>query len=1181
MGFVGEASFIYHVQIPNTVTVNTLFGPQEFVVTEIVDSAFARDTYINQITLGDSLRVIGRKAFAASQITNLTIPNKVLQIRDGAFQNCRQLTTLKIGDSVNLIQDNAFKNCSALRTVSSFGIALQTIGASAFENCTSLQSVSNIPARVQTIGNYAFKNCRALTDIKLSVMDRVLGSNVTGIYPTELVSIGTSAFEGCGFNTTIHIPKNVQTIGDKAFHNCSNMSGVTFSNTLAVLTTIGNHAFSNTKINSVNIPHTVTTIGASAFANCSQLATATIGKNVISIGDSAFFTCANLTRVTARDNQPLALQKVGRIAFKNCRKLTKVDLGNVLTTIEYDAFHSCPSLRDIVLPNSLQTIASGAFAGDTSLTSINISNNITIINGYTFYQCKGLTYVTLPNSVVTIQNNAFEDCTELKNIVMGESVTFIGARAFQNCGKLTAVALPNSLQTINEGAFAKCVSLGTIVFPDNVVTIGAKAFENCTGLTQVIIGKGVATIGAGAFMNCYNISTMILDSQNTHFDSRQNSNAIIETSTNKLIYGTHNTTIPQTVTSIGGGAFAGNRQLQTIDIPNSITSIEAEAFKDCIALANVKIGNAVQTIGQKAFMGCTLLTSVVIPNGVVTIDQDAFNGCSGITRLFFGNKLKTICEGAFKNCTGLTEVTFPKSVDWIKFSAFEGASNIKIITFLDDVYSRSSMLSVDGCLGNIVDTIYVPGLQFERYHGDFGRSNDSKIKSLGNVSLKVGQWNFISGAANKNVKHWATNIVISPSEEAMYYPFYTTDKTDLLTTDYNNCNYVALEYDYTINNWKTNYMTPYETLTEGAGYFVWPFNENVKGTQITTDDSTIWMHRYLKTTGEFTYTTTSNNGHNATPGVGTGYWFALANALDEKVTYFLNNGNTENITINGAGIQGNKMYVYRNKAWQALNSGQDINPGEGIMVAAPVAGKTATIKAKHSIPNWHPMSLPQQESVQTTEENEGIKFTFTANGQTSHLYAKQMTDAEDGFEINDAYILFSLDEEQIEPYFLVDNNAIQYNRYNSDSYSCAVNFHARTIGGLGRLSVSDVPEGTTVSIVDLENNNETVLEDNVFEFDVQVGENSDRYLIKIVKNNSSLNTAAQNEANISIWNNNKEIFVKGEKLQKVEIYNTVGQKVYQREISGDAYNFTFDNKGAYIIKATSENGIKSQKVVIK
>ena len=95
----------------------------------------------------------------------------------------------------------------------------------------------------------------------------------------------------------------------------------------------------------------------------------------------------------------------------------------------------------------------------------------------------------------------------------------------------------------------------------------------------------------------------------------------------------HNTSvtsvvIPNNVTSIGDGAFAGFTGLTSVSIPNSVTSIGGAAFLNCTGLTSVSIGNNVTSIGGHAFCGCTGLTSVNIPNSVTSIGDGAFEGCS-------------------------------------------------------------------------------------------------------------------------------------------------------------------------------------------------------------------------------------------------------------------------------------------------------------------------------------------------------------------------------------------------------------------------------------------------------------------------------------------------------------------------------------------------------------------------
>jgi hypothetical protein len=100
------------------------------------------------------------------------------------------------------------------------------------------------------------------------------------------------------------------------------------------------------------------------------------------------------------------------------------------------------------------------------------------------------------------------------------------------------------------------------------------------------------------------------------YDSRNNCNAIIETSTNTLIQGCKNTVIPDSVTSIGGGAFDGCSSLTSIDIPSGVTSIGDDAFSGCTRLTSI-VSNAVTapTISKYTFRDVKTGGTLTVPSG--------------------------------------------------------------------------------------------------------------------------------------------------------------------------------------------------------------------------------------------------------------------------------------------------------------------------------------------------------------------------------------------------------------------------------------------------------------------------------------------------------------------------------------------------------------------------------------
>ena len=423
---------------------------------------------------------------------------------------------------------------------------------------------------------------------------------------------------------------SVTSIGNRAFHGCSGLTSVTIPNSV---TSIGGSAFRGCSgLTSVIIPNSVTSIGEHAFEDCSRLTSVTIPNSVTSIGKYAFHSCSGLTSVTvdknngtydSRDNCNAIIETSTNKLIVGCNNTI---IPNSVTAISEYAFFRCSGLTSVTIPNSVTSIGDGAFCDCTGLTFVSIPNSVTSIGYNTFYYCSGLTSVTIPNSITSIGDRAFEGCSGLTSVTIGNSVTTIGEFAFYGCSKITSVTIPNS-----------------------VTSIGNYAFYNCSGLTSVTIPNSVTSISEFAFGGCSGLTSVTVDKNNGTYDSRDNCNAIIHTSTNKLIVGCNNTIIPNSVTSIGKYAFYNCSGLTSVTIPNSVTSIGYGAFGGCSGLTSVTIGNSVTSIGDYAFTDCSGLTSVTIGNSVTSIGYDAFRGCSGLTKLVSLAVEPPICgKGAFE-----------------------------------------------------------------------------------------------------------------------------------------------------------------------------------------------------------------------------------------------------------------------------------------------------------------------------------------------------------------------------------------------------------------------------------------------------------------------------------------------------------------------------------------------------
>ncbi len=237
----------------------------------------------------------------------------------------------------------------------------------------------------------------------------------------------------------------------------------------------------------------------------------------------------------------------------------------------------------------------------------------------------------------------------------------------------------NSDFEIESGVLKKYKGAATdVVIPDNVVKIGEKAFESLE-ITSVKIPNSVTSIGNGAFYGCPSLTSV---------------------------------TIGNSVTSIGHRAFSGCTSLTSVTIGNSVTSIGNIAFCDCTSLTSITIPDSVTSIGASAFHGTAYYNNESnwengvlyignrlieakemingnydIKNNTTLIADSAFHGCKSLTGITIPNSVTSIGGWAFEDCTSLTSVTIPDSVASIGNQAFYGCTSLTSVTIGNSVTS--------------------------------------------------------------------------------------------------------------------------------------------------------------------------------------------------------------------------------------------------------------------------------------------------------------------------------------------------------------------------------------------------------------------------------------------------------------------------------------------------------------
>ena len=358
----------------------------------------------------------------------------------------------------------------------------------------------------------------------------------------------------------------------------------------------------------------------------------------------------------------------------------------------------------------------------------------------------------------------------------------------------------------------------------------------------------------------------------------------------------------------------------------------------------------------------------------------------------------------------------------------------------------------------------------------------------------------------------------------------------------------ALAFDYTNNKWNENNFLHYnddqkDSIEAGNGIMAF-CNSNYPPitTGLTVNDNLIVTNPV---------TGTDNDGR----------WMALANPYPATIT-------TAGIK---AQTQGQTIYVYITVGtagtWQAMDK---LHSGTGFMVNMPKEQNFIEFR-KNMIDGYGTTTTAKS----TPAEREFLTVSVSTDGyKVPVMFAKNEAARED-YDIFDANKLFG-DGSLAEPYLLCNGINLCKEEVNSLPYTATMNIksgEARSV----EIIADNIPEG--YSLVLLDGEEEIAMnQGDIHTVNIASGENADRFKLKIGEKNVSI-TDVENVADLSIRNNNRNIIIEGGKNIRAEVYNTLGQKVYETT----ARNFNIEGvaAGAYVIKVQSGKAVQSQKVIIR
>ena len=728
---VGE--MVYHcatgdktaIMVSTTTTTTDVIIPDSFAI----DNDFYKVIAINQSVFKGK-----------TSIVNLTLPSKLTQIGDNAFNGCKNIATITCkAIEPPVITDNVFPAYTATLYV--------PVGSrSKYQNATGWNNFATV-----------FEG-----EWKEVTLD-----GMTFVYATG--------------DKTATLTKTTSTEKDVTIRGSFDIDGVTYK-----VTAIGNSAFKgNTSVVNLKISENIKSIGAYAFQSCSNLKRVELPSTLTDIGDKAFDGCKNLTHVCSKAKTPTDIPENTFSAYtaklfvpdgtlgnyqarSGWNKFTNVYLGYFVDEVVYEGMtfvclingegekaaknatliKSATSTAYVSIPASVKTgdvsylvttIGQSAFNNNSKLVTLTLSENINAIEDNAFANCLNISVITSMIKVPSgFNDNVFSAYTatlyvpvstrskyqaangwkNFATILEGErnetttedGMTYIYATGDKTATLVKAASVDKdftvrgtfkvgevtyTVTAIDKSVFKDKKTIVSLKIEENIKSIGANAFQNCVNLEKVEVPSTVTEIGECAFDNCTRLSHIVSRVKSTF---PINKNVFAES-----IYPTAKLYVP-TVTSADYKTTAGWENFRHIlvgdmkevtqeDITyylvqgqNIATLVKASTSAAEVTIpATVKDGEItynVTDIGAYAFSGIGSLKKLTISEGVKSVGIGAFQNCSNLDKVVLPASLTSIGEFAFDKCNRLTlvrnDAQTPIGISENVFSVYTGKLNVPI-----------------------------------------------------------------------------------------------------------------------------------------------------------------------------------------------------------------------------------------------------------------------------------------------------------------------------------------------------------------------------------------------------------------------------------------------------------------------------------------------------------------------
>ena len=662
-----NASCFYNCSALETVSI-----PKANDELRIHGNPFRGTAWLKNKQATDPLVTLGQFVIDGSACTgSVTIPEGIERISPDAFSDNDNITDVSFPNTLVYMGDGAFMDCDGLKSLTIPG-SLTEIPSHAFQNSDKLESVT-FEEGVEKISMESFMRCTALKNIQ---------------FPDTLNHINLCAFQKCSSLESVTLPERLQTIGAGAFAECTALKDISFLNYFTAITvqlpepdsnldygiTISNKGEYTKEASYSGVIHGYKGSPAETYAK-------TLGLNFISLGD---------VPTSGKCGDSMTWQLTGdTLTFSGSGEMYNYQWPTKFNG-EYSAesFQSTPmwfahrdSIKNAVIGEEISKISGGALYFMPVLESVTVYSKELIIprafNGSSINNSMNeeqSPYRTVYNGVIrgyadsTAQAYAEEFTFPFEVIDGKPAETTTTAPVTSAATKPTETSTTGPAVTgSGKPTEAPPANLTTTV-PATTTVIGnheettTAATTTTVPVTTTIIGNHEETTTA-ATTTTVPVTTTVIGNHE-------------ETTTAATTTTADTTTVPQTTApddTIRGtcgehATWAFNIVLQElaiegegatadydIDQHESAPWYEYSGFEDDVTqrIRHIRIGSGITQIGDGAFFGCDSVENAVIPENVAGVGQNAFYLCSGLDTITFLNPECEIADTEWTISSGI------------------------------------------------------------------------------------------------------------------------------------------------------------------------------------------------------------------------------------------------------------------------------------------------------------------------------------------------------------------------------------------------------------------------------------------------------------------------------------------------------------------------------------------------